>query len=124
MKIPSERPDFATISDLVIQKPELIVRQEVAMTHRSVLLAALGAGLILSASAAPALADWGRGPGWGGHGWHGGGWRGGWHRGYYRGYAPYYGPRAYYAPPPVYYAPPYYPQPYYAPGVSLNFRIP
>jgi len=68
------------------------------MIHRSVLLATLGAGLILGASAAPALADWGHGRG----GWHGGGWHGGhWHGGgwgfgpgfalgYGLGVAPYY----------------------------------
>ena len=93
------------------------------MTYRSVLLAAMGAGFILSA-ATPAFADGWRGGHRGGGGWHGGGWHGGgWNRGYYRGYAPYYyyGPRAYYAPPPVYYAPPAY---YAYPGVSFNFRIP
>ena len=97
------------------------------MKTRSVLFAALGAGVLLTASA-PAFADW-HGGGHGG-GWHGGwheheGWRGerwehrGWGRGYY-GYPYAYGPRVYYAPAPYY---SYYPY-YYPPSVSFGVTIP
>jgi len=85
------------------------------VTHRSVLLAAVGVGLLVGASA-PAFADR--------DGWHGG-WHGGWHEHYVRGpewgyrYArPYYwGPRVYYAPPPVYYG---YGYGYPAPGLTVT----
>ena len=89
------------------------------MKHRSVLLTALGLGILLFA-ASPAFAERG---GWhGGGGWHDGGWRGGWHggwghEGWHRGWYghPYWwGPRAYYAPPPVYYG-------YPSPSLTLTF---
>lgn len=106
------------------------------MKHRSVLFAALGLGMLLTA-ATPALAEWhGGGGGWHGGGWHGGGWHGGgWHGGWHGGgYGPgwgwrggrwgYWGPGvvlgAPYAPYPYPY--PYYPYPYYAPGLSVVIR--
>jgi hypothetical protein len=95
------------------------------MHLRSLLLAALGGALMLSA-AAPAYADRDDHDHGGPrhheeHRWHGD--RDWDHRGYY---APpvVVGPPAYsgyYAPPPVYYAPP--PAYYGPPGVSLGFTI-
>ncbi len=85
------------------------------MKCRSIILAAVGAGFLVSA-AAPALAErgWHGGgghrahhPGWGGHpGWHGPGWHGYGPRPYWYGPGVFYAPPAYYAPPPVYYGPP------------------
>jgi hypothetical protein len=81
------------------------------MKLRSVVFAALGAGLLVSAAASTpaAAAEWGR-PGW--HGGRGHYWHGGWYAypGYYA-YGPYYYPPAYYGPPAVTFA---------VPGVSVT----
>lgn len=98
------------------------------MKHRSVLFAALGLGMLLTAaSSAPALAAW---HGSGGGGWHGGGWHGAYHYGpgwgWRGGRWGYWGPGVvvgapYY--PYAYYPYPYpYPYPYYAPGLSVVIR--
>jgi hypothetical protein len=79
----------------------------------SFILAALGAGFLLSAAAPASAQRWDRGGYWhGGPGWHhrwaGPGWgRPGW-----------YGPRPYYYGPRVYYAPP---PPVYYPGPVISF---
>jgi len=84
------------------------------MKHRSVLLAALGLGILLSVSA-PAFAQ--RAGGGHGGGWHGGGWgHAGWARGPgwgWRGGPYWWGPRVAYGPYPYYY-------PYYAPGLTVT----
>src|ERR1700734_3511878 len=71
------------------------------MIVRSMLFAALGAGLLVAAAAPATAAEWGH------RGWHGGWHRGGyyWHGGWYA-YPGYYGYAPYYYPPPVYYGPP------------------
>jgi hypothetical protein len=98
------------------------------MKHRSVLFAAIGLGMLLTA-ASPALAQH-RGDGWHGGGWHGGGWHGGWHGGYGSGWGWRGGHWGYWGPGVVlgapYYPYPYYPYPYpypyYAPGLSVVIR--
>jgi len=84
------------------------------MKLRTVVFAALGAGLLVSAAAStPATAAQ-----WGHPGWHGGG-RGGyyWHGGW-RAYPGYYGYSPYYYPPPAYYGPPGVT--FAVPGVSVT----
>ncbi len=85
------------------------------MLVRTLILAG-GTALVLTATNAPARADWHHEGGWG---WHG---HGDWHHPW--GGPGFYRPWVYAPPPPVYYAPP--PPAYYGPppGMSFSFGWP